>query len=292
MELAGTAFALATALFWGSYLVPVKKVDLEARRFVFLMSIGIGILALALVPFVLPFDYSLEALSYLFLSGILWSMGNLLSIYAVRGLGVARAVPVFSISVIVNAVYGVWIFGEIKTGLEVGGIFLGIFLMVAGVGLAMQGSDLPEKKKGKKSFASLIAMAAATGCFFGSYNAPIKAAAVDPFPAIVGMLAGTAITCFVISFIPFERVKPSSIGKRETGLGILSGFLWAFGTLLSIFALAMLGLARYFPITLVNVFIYVGWGLLYFKEVDRSLFPKIIAGAIVLFVGATIVALV
>ena len=110
MEPLGVALGLLAAVFWGSYLVPVRKYETPEGEFTLSMALGLGIVVVAGLPWILDLKAQPDQLLYSMSAGLIWSVGNICSLYAVRGLGLSRAVPAFSIAVVINALYGIAIF--------------------------------------------------------------------------------------------------------------------------------------------------------------------------------------
>jgi len=295
MELLGVALGLVAAVFWGSYLVPVRKFKTPEGEFTLSMALGLGIVVIAGLPWLLDLIDNPKDLLYSMSAGLIWSIGNICSLYAVRGLGLSRAVPVFSIAVVVNAIYGITIFGEFASnGSKIALLFAGIAVLMVGVVLAVSTERLT--KKGKMS---ILGLALFTGIMFGTYNAPIRATTVDPSTATVGVFLGMVISSIFISIILMSsEVRSGKVQKggahrgRRMLVGMISGVMWGVGTAFSVYTIRMVGLAVSFPIFQVNVLIYAAWGLFYFKEVSKDNYWKIILGGVLVFLGAVIVVVI
>lgn len=225
------------------------------------------------------------------LAGVIWSFGNVCSLYVVRGLGFSRAIPLFAIATVINAFYGILLFGELVSDpVRIGILFLGMALLIAGIVLAL--STYESKKK---AATGLILLALACGFFFGTYNAPIRATTVPPPNATAGLFLGMIITCIFLGVIlrSWERgradVEQKVFGKREFLSAMISGVIWGVGTTWSIYAISKIGLALSFPIFQLNILVYIIWGLFYFKEIAKDKYWRVLAGTAVIIVGAVLI---
>jgi glucose uptake protein len=225
------------------------------------------------------------------LAGVIWSFGNVCSLYAVRGLGFSRAIPLFAVATIINAFYGILLFGElISDPMSVGILFLGMALLIAGIVMALSTYE----SKGKAA-TGLILLALVCGFFFGSYNAPIRATTVPPPNATAGLFLGMIITCVALGLVVRSWEKRRStddsgaLGRREFLSAMISGVIWGVGTAWSIYSISKIGLALSFPIFQLNILVYIVWGLFYFKEIRKEKFWRVLAGTAIIIIGAVLV---
>lgn len=303
MDPIGILFAIMAAIFWGTYLVPVKTVRMGEGDFTLAMAAGVGVLTLAVSPWLVELAAEPGELLLAFLAGVIWSGGNICSLYAVRGLGLSRATPIIATEVILTTAYGILLFGEL--GWDTGAILMlcaGIAMILVGVVMAV--STYRDKAKGP---GWVVSIAVLTAILFGTYNVPIKATTVGPDTATAGLFLGMVVTSAAIGlFVRIHQRRAATAAaagaagaagdRNRTGmdrwgmlLAMSCGVTWGVGTAFSIYAIDLVGLALSFPFFLTNILIYVGWGLFYFKEVDMELRWRVVVGAIVLVLGATIV---
>jgi glucose uptake protein GlcU len=154
-------------------------------------------------------------------------------------------------------------------------------------------TDLTKEQK-KRSNRAVLALALLCAFMFGTYNAPIRATVVDPATSTTGLYIGMVIMSVTLGLIvrSGRKKKRKRIGAKAFGIAMGSGALWGTGTAFSIYCIDLLGLAVSFPVFLINVLIYVSWGLAYFKEIEKKHSWRVVLGAVLLFVGATLVVLV
>ncbi len=86
MIYSGLLFAALSAVFWGTFFVPVRKVGIGSV-WQLQGATSIGVLAFSLpIAFFSGYNIQLAGLA----SGVIWSIGNILALYAVRLVGLAR----------------------------------------------------------------------------------------------------------------------------------------------------------------------------------------------------------
>lgn len=145
--LVGIAFAILTGVFGGSINVPsvlTKKYGVELIGVETLPSFGVGCLVssvLALLFFFGLYDrQSLkrtgfawkELLLPCFLSGLIWNMGNVCSIYAIPGLGFAVGQPLMQTALLFSGLLGIFVFKEITGAKRILTFFLFAVVLLTG----------------------------------------------------------------------------------------------------------------------------------------------------------------
>jgi len=276
MENLGFLAAIGAALAWGSYIVPFKKSKAsDLIQFQALMTVGVFLFSLVVTPIL---GYSINFNFYGLLSGIMWGLGNALSLIVISDLGMSRGLPAWvSLVILTSFLWGVLAFNELPAGILVG--LIGIILIIFGVILvsSVGSSNSRHIKRG-------LIIAAVAGVIFGSQFVPLKLGQLSPqvffFPMSLGiMMTGLAIALFL-------KVKLKNEAVLES---LASGAIWNLGNLLAVIAISLIGLSKGFPITQSAVLIAVLWGLFYFKEITQ---PKkklqVLMGAIILLLGVII----
>ncbi len=269
----GFLAALGAALAWGSYMVPFKKSHCtNFFQFQALMALGVFLSGLA-VSLLTGFPLSIN--TYGLISGMLWTIGNAISLTAISNLGMAKAVPLMSSLVILSSfLLGALVFHELPSGLTVG--FIAIGLIVIGIIIVSSTGDAKSKSVRKGVAAGILA-----GLVFSSYLIPIKISNLAIRDFFFSACVGILITGLLIALI--SRTKFTKEAIKE---GLFSGIIWNIGNLLSLISLAAIGLSKMGPISQSSILVAVLWGLFYFKEISKfSLRVRILMGAIVLFAG-------
>lgn len=281
MENMGLLAAAGAALAWGSYSVPFKKSkSADILQFQALMSLGILIFYSSVS---LLFNFPLSFNIYGLLAGILWALGNVLSLVAISNIGISRAIPVWtSTAIMVPFLLGVFILKELTSTSGIILAVMGVFLITLGVFLVSI-TGHPEQKNIKKGIlAALLA-----GIFFGTYLAPLKLTHLQSTEIFFPMSLG-----IVFVGLGYFLIKGKKFKNEAVISGLFGGTIWSVGNLLGVISISLLGLAKGYSIAQSAVLVSVLWGLFYFKEaVQKKDLIKILTGAVVLLIGVILLTL-
>ncbi|HJT10380.1 MAG TPA: GRP family sugar transporter, partial [Candidatus Nitrosotalea sp.] len=101
--------AISAAICWGSFFVPIRKVNV-ADIWQLQGATGIGAILFAIpIGFLWGFQISPAGL----LSGAIWAAGNVLALYSVRLIGLSRTSPFLAgFSILISFLWGILYFGE------------------------------------------------------------------------------------------------------------------------------------------------------------------------------------
>jgi glucose uptake protein len=270
----GLVSSIGSAVCWGTFFVPVRKVNvvsiLQLQG-----STGIGVILFA-VP--IGFLWGFEIIPSGLVSGAIWTAGNVLALYSVRLIGLSRTSPFLAgFSIIVSFLWGISFFGE---------KFNFIILAVGSVGLLLAG--LPFVASASK--ASTVQrkgyfIAAASGIIGGSYVIPMQAT-----HTLQSGFFSSSLSIFIIG-IPLLIFSRRWI-KKEVVAGIISGSLFNLGSLSVLVAIASIGIAVAYPISQMATLFAVSWGVLYFKEiVHKSNILRVIMGSVMILSGAVLLSI-
>eukprot|EP01119_Soliformovum_irregulare_P018063 TRINITY_DN5475_c0_g1_i1.p1 TRINITY_DN5475_c0_g1~~TRINITY_DN5475_c0_g1_i1.p1 ORF type:complete len:343 (-),score=79.59 TRINITY_DN5475_c0_g1_i1:69-1097(-) len=123
-KIAGLACAVALGILNGSMMVPLKKAPAESGGVIYIVSFGIGVMAVTpvCVGLFLLGQYCLTkefpALHFRiafipgFISGFIWSLGNWCSVYATIYLGLTIGFPLTQTALVVSGLWGIIVFKE------------------------------------------------------------------------------------------------------------------------------------------------------------------------------------
>jgi len=265
----GFAAAVVSAVCWGSFFVPVKKVKV-GNVWQLQGATGFGVIMFA-IP--VGFFWGFEILPSGLLSGAIWALGNLLALYSVRLIGLSRTSPFLAgFSILVSFLWGILFFGEKFNYLILAIIAIG--LLLGGLPfIANTTKGLPIQKKG-------YLVAAASGLIGGSYVIPMQAT-----HSLQSGFFSSSLSIFLIG-IPLFFLSRRFI-KREIGAGILSGSLFNVGSLAVLISIGLIGITVAYPISQTATLFAVSWGILYFKEIiNRDHIKRAIIGAGLIMCGA------
>jgi len=278
-ELIGFIYAIIAAIFWGSYLVPYKKMKVSVYYSQFLMCLGIFLSTLVVS---ILFNFSLTLSIAGLAAGLIWVIGNLSSLLAIEKIGISRAFPIWISNTLVMFTWGVVLFKELTTltGFLLG--FIGVLLVF--IGCVLIGRTRKEKEKSTKK-GIIFALIAAV--LFGSVFVPLKLSGIGGNEFYFQMSVGIILFSFVIFLL---KIKIPS--KLQIVEGLSSGMFWSLANYFGIHANLILGLSRGGPLTQICALIGTAWGLFYFKEFKkRRQIVQIIISTVIVLAGAFLIGL-
>ncbi len=265
----GLVFAVAAAVSWGTFFAPIRKVNV-GNVWQLQGATGVGVILFS-IP--IGFVWGFEILPSGLLSGAIWVAGNLLALYSVRLIGLARTSPFLAgFSILISFMWGIVYFDEkfnylllaiVAVGLLLGGL---PFISNATKGLVIQ-------KKG-------YFIAAASGLVGGSYVIPMQAT-----HSLQSGFFSSSLSIFIIG-LPMLILSRRFI-KKEIMAGVLSGSLFNVGSLSVLIAVGLVGITVAYPISQTATLFAVSWGILYFKEIiHRHNILRVVTGAGLIMCGA------
>lgn len=270
----GLLFAVLAAINWGTFFVSVRKVGItNVWQLQGATSIGVLLFAIP-IGFFWGFEIQLGGL----VAGVIWTVSNILALYAVRLIGLARTSPFLAgFSIIASFVWGVLFFGEKFNSLILALIAIG--LLLCGLPFVTNGDRNPSiQKKG-------YIIAAAGGLIGGSYVIPMQAT-----HTLQTGFFSSSLSIFMIG-IPLFFLARRFI-KKETIAGIISGTLFNVGSLSVLIAVGLIGITIAYPISQTATLFAVSWGILYFKEiVQKRGIIRVGIGAVLILCGAALLSI-
>ncbi len=274
MNASGLTSAIGSAICWGTFFVPVRKVNV-VNIWQLQGSTGIGVLLFA-IP--IAFFWGFDILPSGLLSGAIWTAGNILALYSVRLIGLSRTSPFLAgFSILVSFIWGILFFGE---------KFNYMILAIGAIGLLLAG--LPFVASAAK--ASVVQrkgyfIAAASGIVGGSYVIPMQAT-----HTLQSGFFSSSLSIFVIG-VPLLFLSRRWI-KKEIIAGVVSGSLFNLGSLAVLIAIASIGITVAYPISQTATLFAVSWGVLYFKEiVHKRNILRVIMGSVMILSGAVLLSI-
>ncbi len=270
----GLLFAVLAAISWGTFFVPVRKVGIKnVWQLQGATSIGVFLFAIP-VGYFWGFEIQLGGL----VAGVIWTIANLLALYSVRLIGLARTSPLLAgSSIIASFVWGIAFFNETFGSLILALVAIG--LLLAGLPFVVNGEKNPFiQKKG-------YVVAITSGLIGGSYIVPMQAT-----QTLQSGFFSSSLSIFVIGIPMFLLAK--KFIKKETIAGIISGSLFNFGSFSVLIAVGLIGITIAFPIAQTATLFAVSWGMFYFKEIIRRQgIVRVSVGALIILCGATLLAI-
>ena len=276
IDLTGLSLAIFAAFFFGTYYVPLKRINsIDSYTYQFFVGIGAIIVGVS-ASFLLGIPLQINVIGLI--PGIIWAAANLISVNAIRYMGVSGVAIAQAVIVLVSFLWGVVFFQE---------SFESITLAIAGISLLILGLPLISSRDKGSSIRKGFALFVIAGIIWGSvYVAPL----------MYKMSAGSIIPSMMFGIF-VSGILSFSAGKRHTSASgalnsVFSGILWAIGNVSAALSIDYIGLALAGPIPQLAMLVSVSWGVLYFKEVrEKGKVVKVIIGGIVLVIGAILLTL-
>lgn len=254
--------------------MPIRKVGITSVwQLQGATSVGVLLFAIP-IGFFWGFGIELSGI----VSGAIWTVGNLLALYAVRLIGLARTSPFLAgFSIITSFTWGIIFFGEKFDSLILALVAIG--LLLGGLPFVTNGARNPSiQKKG-------YIIAAAGGLIGGSYVIPMQAT-----HTLQSGFFSSSLSIFIIG-IPLFFFARRFI-KKEIVAGIISGTLFNIGSLSVLIAVGLIGITIAYPISQTATLFAVSWGILYFKEiVQKRGIIRVGIGTLLVLCGAALLAI-
>lgn len=233
------------------------------------------------------------------MAGCLWAVGNTLTIFAVRDIGLSLAFPLWNANSLIGIMWGTLLFKELhRAGWKrkvavVGGavlIFFGAILISAASG----------SEAGHGNPARGIAAALGAGLMFGSMYISYRKAYItgmNPLTFLTWFTFGEIFTVTLLAV--FSLGGPSFfwqalIANRAILLWpMLGGFMWVVGDLFQNYAAKYVGISRGIPLSNTNQLWGLLWAMLVFHELHgltAHVYAEVIGGSVIMVFGSLAIA--
>jgi drug/metabolite transporter (DMT)-like permease len=233
------------------------------------------------------------------MAGCLWAVGNTLTIFAVRDIGLSLAFPLWNSNSLIGILWGVVLFKELhraawirKVAVVGGGvvIFAGaILISAASTSQAAQGSAL----RG-------MAAALGAGLMFGSMYIPYRKAYItgmNPLTFLTFFTFGEMTTVTIVAAVFLGGFGPlwhQLVADRGILFWpLLGGFMWVVGDLFQNYATKYVGISRGIPLSNTNQLWGLLWAILVFSELhglSANVYVEVIGGSLLMAAGAVAIA--
>src|SRR5580658_10396462 len=302
----GVFCGLSAAVWLGSGEAPTKLVNAGFSPFLISMGMVMGaFVARWTVPTLLKgtgflFDDLRDKphlIVWALLAGMLWAVGNTLTIYGVRNVGLAIAFPLWNTNSLVGLAWGCLLFKELhgsraKDWAKVVGGALAIVLgaAVLAMATAQQNAGTPGKA------ATGIIAALGAGAMFGTMYIPYRKAYIsgmNPLSFVTIFTFGELATVLTMGLLVYGGPGglANELHRARTMLfwPFLGGFCWVIGDLFQQYAAKYIGIGRGIPLSNTNQLWGLAWGALVFAEF-AGLAPGgrmlIVTGSLIMIGGA------
>jgi glucose uptake protein GlcU len=279
----GVVCGLAAATWLAGAEAPTKLVTTGLSPFLISLAMvgGVFVARWTLPTIVKGTGYVFEDLrqkSYLLvwaiLAGSLWAVGNTLTVFAVRDVGLSIAFPLWNVNSLVGVFWGCFFFGELR-GAGFGNwakVVGGAAAIVAGAVLLAYVSSAASAASPHRAFAGIVS-ALGAGLMFGTMYIPYRKAylsGMNPISFVTVFTVGEVITMSAVA-ITFsggvgQIVKELSQARPALFWLFLGGFCWVVGDLFQNYAAKYIGIGRGIPLSNTNQLWGLAWGALAFGE--------------------------
>ena len=228
------------------------------------------------------------------IAGMLWAVGNTLTVFAVRNVGLSIAFPLWNINSLVGLFWGWLLFRELR-GSGWARVVGGAVAIVGGACLlayatAQHSNTLP----GGAALGIVAALSA--GLMFGTMYIPYRKAYIsgmNPLSFVTiftfGEL-GMVSTLAVLLDGGVHNVIAGLVRARPALFWLfLGGFCWVVGDLFQNYAAKYIGIARGIPLSNTNQLWGLAWGVLVFGELAGqgvTAHALVFTGSLIMILGA------
>jgi drug/metabolite transporter (DMT)-like permease len=306
----GVFCGLAAAVWLGSAEAPTKLVNAGFSPFIISMGMVMGaFVARWTVPTLLKgtgflFDDLLDKphlIVWAVLAGMLWAVGNTLTIFAVRNVGLAIAFPLWNTNSLVGLFWGWLLFRELRGSAvkEWTKVLGGALAIVGGASILAVATASHSDAPGKAAVGIMAALGA--GAMFGTMYIPYRKAYIsgmNPLSFVTIFTFGELGTVFVLTAVNLGGVGNvvAELHRARPMLfwPFLGGFCWVIGDLFQQYAAKYIGIGRGIPLSNTNQLWGLAWGALVFGELMGVSSPGkmlIFAGSGIMIAGAVAISM-
>ena len=231
------------------------------------------------------------------LAGSLWAVGNTLTVFAVRDVGLSIAFPLWNVNSLIGVFWGWFFFRELRgggpsTAFKVVG---GAIAILGGAGVLAYASAHEASGSPHRALAG-IAAALGAGLMFGTMYIPYRKAylsGMNPISFVTIFTVGEVITMTALAIslsgggasvvVQLQQARPALFWL------FLGGFCWVVGDLFQNYAAKYIGIGRGVPLSNTNQLWGLAWGALVFSEFaghGKLTLSMVIAGSLAMILGA------
>jgi len=307
----GVACGLAAGAWLGAAEAPTKLVTLGFSPFLISLGTVAGVfVARWTVPMALKGTRYVvrdiregpHLIVWAILAGVLWAVANTLTVFAIRGVGLSIAFPLWNTNSLVGLFWGWLLFGELRNAgaRQLMKVLGGAFAIVAGACLLAYATS---RQVGGPAGAATSGIAAALGAglLWGTMYIPYRKAylsGMNPLSFVTvftfGELGAVSVLAIVFDggfhgvLADLQRARPALFWL------FLGGFCWVLGDLFQQYAAKYVGIGRGIPLSNTNQLWGLAWGALVFGETRGSttaVLILILAGSLLMVGGAAAISL-
>jgi glucose uptake protein GlcU len=308
LQFLGIFCGFAAALWLAGAEAPTKLVTVAVSPFVisFMMVFGAFVSRWSLPALILGTSETFSDIRkaphlivWGVMAGCLWAVGNTLTVFAVRDIGLSIAFPLWNANSLIAIIWGTLLFKELHRAgwLRWFGVVGGALVMFIGAVLLsfVSSSHAPSEHPIRG-----VAAALGAGLMFGSQYIPFRKAyltGLNPFTFLTFFTFGemTTMTIIAVGFMgglsPFAREL--ALHREILFWPLLGGFMWVVGDLFQNYAAKYVGISRGVPLSNTNQLWGLVWATMVFGELHGSgwnIYAKVAGGSLLMALGALAIA--
>ena len=302
----GVVCGLAAGAWLGTAEAPAKLVTMGISPFVITLGMVMGVfVARWTVPMLLKgtvymmMDLREKAhlVVWAVVAGMLWSVANTLTAFAIRNVGLAIAFPLWNTNCLVGLFWGWLLFNELR-GSGVKGwmkVLGGSAALVLGASILAYATAQQSSGTSGKAMLGIVA-ALGAGVLWGTMYIPYRKAYIsgmNPLSFVTIFTFGELGATLALGAVfhgGFNNLFGELAAARPALFWLfLGGFCWVIGDLFQQYAAKYIGIGRGIPLSNTNQLWGLAWGALVFGELTAlSPYAKglVIAGSLVMIAGA------
>jgi drug/metabolite transporter (DMT)-like permease len=233
------------------------------------------------------------------MAGCLWAVGNTLTIFAVRDIGLSLAFPLWNSNSLIGILWGTLLFKELHRApwFRKAGVIGGALVIFVGAMLISEAST--SQATHGNAFRG-IAAALGAGLMFGSMYISYRKAYItgmNPLTFLTFFTFGeiTTVTLLAIAFLggPMPFWHELAADRNILFWPLLGGFMWVVGDLFQNYATKYVGISRGIPLSNTNQLWGLLWAIFVFSELHgltANIYAAVIGGSFLMAAGAVAIA--
>jgi drug/metabolite transporter (DMT)-like permease len=231
------------------------------------------------------------------IAGMLWAVANTLTVFAIRDVGLAIAMPLWNTNSLVGIFWGWALFGELR-GASAGNVAKVVVGSLAIVGAAIMLGFSTIQLSGVHPAHAVGGILAALGAslLWGTMYIPYRKAYVsgmNPLSFVTIFTIGELGTMLALVLALDGGTHAAVFHSPEVRPMLfwlfLGGFVWVIGDIFQQFATKYLGIGRGIPLSNTNQLWGLAWGALVFGELTHANAAHrllVVIGSVVMILGA------
>lgn len=237
------------------------------------------------------------------LAGMLWAVGNTLTIFGIRDVGLSIAFPLWNTNSLVGLFWGWLLFHELRgSGVKQWSRVVGGAAAIVGGAFLLAYATSQHASGGRPGAATAGILAAlSAGLLLGTMYIPYRKAYIsgmNPLSFVTVFTFGELGTVFALAmaFDGGARNVLVELGRARPMLFwlFLGGFCWVVGDLFQQYAAKYIGIGRGIPLSNTNQLWGLVWGVMVFGELageGAAAHILVIAGSVIMIAGAVAISL-